>query len=577
MDNHLDKFCKDLPTKPNSSVGRILVTGANGYIGGELIPELQERGYSLRLMVREIKPIHRKRWLNSEIVEADVFDQISLKDALKGIDTVYYLIHSLHLRGNKILETENIAANNFRMAAEEMGVKRIIYLGGLGEENEQLSPHLTSRDRTAKELAKGPIPLTYLRAAVIIGSGSVSFTIINQLVSKCPIFIFPCWASSKCQPIAIRDVIKYLVGCLEVEETSGKTFHIGGPDVITYSQMIRIQAITNHKKRIFINSSLSSISLYARIASLITPSNYNITKTLMESCLYDVVCKDNAISEHIPFKRVSYKDALIRAQLRTSHKEFYDSYMRLEDGKKGQKQWRLTPPKRSKNLWSDIKQFLIHKPKISTWVQLKGKKEKASAATDLLHRLGIDVGKYKVLNLHKIGVNAPSHYIFDELLNWNSTSSCWPNHIAKVSRSDNKLEHLKIHLFGWTKYPFNLKKAPLGLNYIPLFELNALHFQHTPDSSLPDSARYLLYETSGGYPIGFFTLYTRSSIEEYGEKEMSQLYLMVGFNFFGKQVLRNWTPLNRLWEAIHNRVTSNVISRIKQLSEWRFEKMKDNI
>lgn len=235
----------------------------------------------------------------------------------------------------------------------------------------------------------------------------------------------------------------------------------------------------------------------------------------------------------------------------------------------------LKPPNRSKGLLSDIRYFLIHKPDIPTLIKFKTISDRENYSYQILQRLGIEVSTYKILNIHRIGVNVPAKYNFEELLNWNGDSTCWPNYIAKVVNKDNRLENLSVYLFGWTKFPSWIKNSRLGRSFIPLFMLNAIVIQRIPDPMESDNARYLLYKSSGGYPIGIFTMYVRSSIADQHEKEQSQLYLMVGFNFYGHE---NWSQrkiINRIWESIHDRVTSNVLNRFKQLCEWRFEKMKN--
>jgi uncharacterized protein YbjT (DUF2867 family) len=207
-------LCHDLPSKPRLDMGKILVTGASGYIGGRLVPELLARGYSLRVMVRAASPIYKEHWPEVEIVVADALNMESLRAALEGVDTAYYLIHSLLLGPKEFASADVQAARNFRIAAQEKKVKRIIYLGGLGDTHTQLSTHLESRIQVAQELKRGKVPVTILRAAIIIGSGSASYEIIQNLIRKLPIILVPLWANTKCQPIAIRDVIKYLVGVL---------------------------------------------------------------------------------------------------------------------------------------------------------------------------------------------------------------------------------------------------------------------------------------------------------------------------------------------------------------------------
>jgi hypothetical protein len=186
----------------------------------------------------------------------------------------------------------------------------------------------------------------------------------------------------------------------------------------------------------------------------------------------------------------------------------------------------------------------------------------------------MDASHYSVLNVHKIGIDAPVNYIFDELLNWDGDSTCWPNHIAKVDRMDGSINNIQILPFGWSNYPFGIKKMPYGYDFIPLFNLAAVKVQSVPDYIEADNARYILFKCSGGYPIGFFSMYVRSSIEQQNEKESSQLFFAVGFDFFGRKNLAKRHLLVRIWEIIHNRVGRNVLNRFKELAEWRFEKIQ---
>jgi len=230
------------------------------------------------------------------------------------------------------------------------------------------------------------------------------------------------------------------------------------------------------------------------------------------------------------------------------------------------------PPFRSKNIFTDIKYFLINTPSIKTLVKFDSEEEHQQYCESILQRIGIGVEDYRMLNIHRIGIEVPSSFLFDELLAWNGDSTCWPNHLAKVNLQDNQLDKIQIFLFGRSKYLFGLKNGFLGLKLLHLFDLKAIRIQKVPAANDADNARYLLYECQGGYPIGVFSMYVRTSIPERGEKEMSQLFLMVGFNFYGKKSWSNIKPIRLIWESIHNRVSANMSCRFKQLAEWRFEK-----
>ncbi|MHB8769666.1 MAG: SDR family oxidoreductase [Syntrophales bacterium] len=326
---HDDLFCRDLPSKPLAGMGKVLVTGASGYIGGRLVPELLARGYSVRIMVRAPSPVYHEQWPQVEVVAADALDLDQLKIALRGIDTAFYLIHSLLLGQREFAAADIQAAINFRSAAEENRLKRIIYLGGLGDTQSKLSLHLQSRIQVADELRKGTVPVTTLRAAIIIGSGSASYEIIQHLVKKLPVLVIPRWAKTKCQPIAIRDVIKYLVGTMEIPDTAGRSFDIGGSDILSYHEMLNIRAKLLGKKRLFIPF-FSFLPLYSYVGSFVTPVPAPITRSLMEGLKNEVICQNTTIRRYLPFRTLSYREAIIRAMNREEqdqiHTRWSDAY-----------------------------------------------------------------------------------------------------------------------------------------------------------------------------------------------------------------------------------------------------------
>ena len=318
-----DLFCHDLTSTPQPEIGKILVTGATGYIGGRLVPELLYRGYQVRVMLRADSPEYNELWPDVEIVVADALEINSLKKAFDGIHTAYYLIHSLLLGQKKFEDADVQAAINFMRAAEEKKVKRIIYLGGLGDIRTNLSAHLRSRAIVAQELEKGKVSTTILRASIIIGSGSASYEIIQHLVKNVPLLPIPDWALTKCQPIGIRDVIKYLVGVMEVPETSGKSFDIGGKDILTYEMMLKILADLYGKKRFFMPFPFHMIRVFAYLVSLFTPVPAPITSCLIEGVKNQVICQNNDIKKFLPFQTIPYKEALLRAMSREERDNVY--------------------------------------------------------------------------------------------------------------------------------------------------------------------------------------------------------------------------------------------------------------
>ena len=224
----------------------ILVAGATGYVGGRLIPALLEAGYTVRAMGRSLEKLACRPWGHHpkvELVQGDVLDVESLKKALSGCGAAYYLVHSMIAQKHKFVEADRKAAQNMISVAETTGIERMIYLGGLAEKNNGvLSKHLLSRIEVADILQSGRVPLTDLRAPMILGSGSASFEILRYLVERLPVMITPRWVRSLNQPIAIRNVVNYLVGCLEYHETIGQTYDIGGPDVLAYRDLLDIYA-----------------------------------------------------------------------------------------------------------------------------------------------------------------------------------------------------------------------------------------------------------------------------------------------------------------------------------------------
>jgi len=308
-------YCYDLPLKPRPELGKILVTGAAGYIGGRLVKELLIRKYSVRVFVRAILPDYVELWPGAEICIGDAMDYNSLCDAMEGVEIVFYLMHSLLLGKNNFEDVEIKSAINFRRAAAKKNIKRIIYLGGLGDiqKRKRLSKHLTSRLKVSEELAKGRIPVTTLRAAVIIGSGSASFEIVKNLVKNAPVLLLPKWAYTNCQPISIRDIIKYLVGVMELDKTTGKTYDIGGSTTLSYVKMLKIFSGILNKKNIYIKTFLTNYAFYGYAASLLTPVPAQIIMALFEGAKNEVICINNAIRKVLKFTPLSYQEAIINA------------------------------------------------------------------------------------------------------------------------------------------------------------------------------------------------------------------------------------------------------------------------
>ncbi len=315
--------CHDLPTTPRPDIGWVLVTGASGYIGGRLVQELLARGYKVRAMVRGDREGHQRRWPEAEVVAADALDRQGVSEALCGVHTAYYLIHSLLLGQGEFEAADVRAAVSFREVAAAQRVNRIIYLSGIGDRRASHSRHLRSRAKVAHELSAGAVPVTILRAATIIGAGSASYEIIRHLVDRLRVSPIPHWAQNSCQPIGVKDVIKYLVGVLETPRTTGGSYDIGGRDILTYEQMLKAVAQLLDKKIGFVRVPYSGIRFYAYLASLLTPVPAQITASLMEGLKDEVVCRNKEITRLLPFAPMSYREAIVLALTREEQDKVY--------------------------------------------------------------------------------------------------------------------------------------------------------------------------------------------------------------------------------------------------------------
>jgi uncharacterized protein YbjT (DUF2867 family) len=278
-----------------------LVTGATGYIGGRLVPELLTAGFRVRVMVRQPRNLADRPWHDQvETVRGDAADTGSLNEALTGVDVAYYLIHSLGT-GVDFEALDRRHARNFASAARACGVGRIVYLGGLYPEAERLSPHLESRKEVGEILLASDVPTTALRAAVIIGSGSASFEMLRYLTERLPVMITPRWVDTRIQPIAVKDVLRYLVGSARMPAEVNRGFDIGGPDVLTYRQMMAAYArIAGLKPRRVAALPLFTPSLSSHWVGLVTPVPNSIARPLVESLINEVICKEHDIATWVP-------------------------------------------------------------------------------------------------------------------------------------------------------------------------------------------------------------------------------------------------------------------------------------
>ncbi len=304
------------------SKSKILVTGATGYIGGRLVPQLLARGYGVRCLARDPKRLRGRGWESEvEIVAGDVLDRALLVSALAGCRSAYYLVHSMTGGTGSFRDRDLRAAENFAAVAAAAGLERIIYLGGLGRREEQPSHHLSSRHEVGQILRAGPVPATELRAAMIIGSGSASFEMLRSLVKRLPVMICPRWVANRTQPIAIRSVLAYLVGCLETPATAGQVFDIGGPDVLTYKEMMeRFAAILGRRRWIFVVPVLTP-RLSAYWANLVTPVPASIAFPLIEGLKSETICEDDRIKSLVPVDPIGFDEAVRLAMEKVRQRE----------------------------------------------------------------------------------------------------------------------------------------------------------------------------------------------------------------------------------------------------------------
>lgn len=282
--------------------GRLaLVTGVTGYIGGRLVPELLQAGFRVRALARRPEQLRDRPWIDEvEVVGADASDREQVSAALEGVDVAYYLIHAMS-GGSSFAAKDRRTARTFARAAADQGVRRIVYLGGLHPEDEDLSTHLESRREVGEILLDAPVPATVLQAAVILGSGSASFEMMRYLTERLPVMVCPAWVYNRIQPIAVRDVLRYLVGSASMPDDVNRTFDVGGPDVVTYLDMMRGYAeVAGLPKRRVLPVKVMSPRLSSHWVGTITPVPGSIARPLVESLVHEVVCKEKDVERYVP-------------------------------------------------------------------------------------------------------------------------------------------------------------------------------------------------------------------------------------------------------------------------------------
>ena len=287
---------------------QVLVTGASGFVGSSLTEALEAEGYSVLAMTR-----HPDTYAGAgKPIFGDAYKPDSLRSALGDADAAYYLVHSL--ARDDFVERDAAAARSFGTAAADAGLERVIYLGGLGLDDANLSAHLKSRREVEHLLASGGVPTTVLRAAIVIGNGGISWEITRQLVAHLPVMIVPKWATTRTQPIALADVVRYLVGVLEPEAAKGRVFEVGGPEVLTYAEMMRrVAQLRHHRQLHMLAVPLLTPRLSSYWLSLVTDVDTATARNLVDSMSNEVVVSDYSIADIVPGMPMGYDDAVREA------------------------------------------------------------------------------------------------------------------------------------------------------------------------------------------------------------------------------------------------------------------------
>ncbi len=291
----------------------ILILGATGYIGGRLVPRLAGAGHSVRVMARNPEKAESRGWTGVEILTGDVLNPADLDRACAGIEAIYYLVHSMAAGEAKFEDRDRRAAGNTAGAASRAGVGRIIYLGGLGKKDEVTSSHLRSRHEVGDILRSGKVPVTEFRAAIIIGSGSASFEMIHHLVNRLPAMVCPKWVLIRTQPISIRDVLRYLIDCLGIPGTTGRAIDIGGPEVLTYRDMMLRIAKVLGLHRYILTVPVLTPRLSSYWVNLVSPIPMPLARVLVESLRHETVCEDGSGMDLFNFRPGGFSEAVERA------------------------------------------------------------------------------------------------------------------------------------------------------------------------------------------------------------------------------------------------------------------------
>ncbi|MCU0962780.1 MAG: SDR family oxidoreductase [Pirellulaceae bacterium] len=303
---------------PRDHWPRVLVVGATGYVGGRLLPLLEQRHVQLRCLARRPEYLRPHVAATTELIAADVLDANSLAPALAGVDTAFYLVHSMGA-GRAFEEQDRHAAENFARAAREAGVRRIIYLGGLGDESVELSPHLRSRHEVGRILRSAGCQVVEFRASIVLGSGSLSFELVRALVERLPIMVCPKWVAVRAQPIAVEDALAYLLAALDWSATESRVFEIGGPDQMTYGEIMQEYARQRGLRRFLIPVPVLTPRLSSLWLGLVTPVYARVGRALLESVRHPTVVQDDAALRVFAIRPRGVAEAIARALVNEDH------------------------------------------------------------------------------------------------------------------------------------------------------------------------------------------------------------------------------------------------------------------
>jgi uncharacterized protein YbjT (DUF2867 family) len=353
---------------------RALVTGATGYIGGRLVPDLLEAGFAVRVLARHPEKLRDRPWVGRvEVARGDASNPGEVAEALRDVDVAYYLLHSLG-GGASFAAEDRAMARTFAAAAHRASVRRIVYLGGLVPPEvavDQLSEHLRSRREVGEILRGSGVPTSELRAAVIIGSGSASFEMLRYLTERLPAMTTPRWVSTRIQPIAVRDVLRYLVGAADLPPEVSRTFDIGGPDVLTYADMMRrYAAVAGLRPRLIIPVPVLTPGLSSHWVGLVTPVPASIARPLVESLRHEVVCHENDIASYLPDPPgglLGFDEAVRRALTQVREANVDTRWSEASYPGISAQPWPGDPAWTGGTLYRDVREQHVHAPPEAVW------------------------------------------------------------------------------------------------------------------------------------------------------------------------------------------------------------------